>query len=227
MRRENIHEDTPGDMEEIMKKDKKEKIHVIDVVGVILCLILIPILAINLTLIAKSMLNKDEVPRLGGYFPLIVLTDSMYPEIESGDLIICRQVEPEELEAGDIISFFDPEGNGNTILTHRIESMEGSGEELLFTTRGDANNTADAASVPAEKVVGVYLTRIPDLGHVAMFMQTSTGLIVCVVLPLVLMIAWDMIRRRMYEKKNQSEADELRAELEALKAARAKQEEEK
>ena len=209
------------------KQKQKKKVYVIDVVGIILSLILIPILAVNLTLIAKSMLHKDEVPRVGGYFPLIVLTDSMYPEIQSGDLIICRQEDPEELEAGDIISFFDPDGKGTTILTHRIESIEGSGEEFLFTTRGDANNTADAAAVPADKVVGVYITRIPSLGNVAMFMQTSTGLIVCVVLPLVLMIAWDMIRRRMYERKNRSEADELRAELETLKKARSKQEEEK
>ena len=78
--------------------EKKKKLSPLDILGVVLCVILIPVLVINLTLIAKSFLNQDEVPRVGGYFPLIVLTDSMYPEIQSGDLIICHQEEAEELE---------------------------------------------------------------------------------------------------------------------------------
>ena len=59
-----------------------------------MCIILIPILLINITLIAKSFINKDEVPSIGGVLP-IVLTDSMHPKIESGDLIICHTAEAE------------------------------------------------------------------------------------------------------------------------------------
>ena len=209
-----------------MEKEKTtKKFSPLDIIGVVLCVILIPVLVINLTLIAKSFLNKDEVPRVGGYFPLIVLTDSMYPQIHSGDLIICHQEDAEELEVGDIIAFFDPAGNGTTIVTHRIEEVSKGAEGLEFTTKGDANNVADEKKVPAKDVVGTYRMRIPSLGNVAMFMQTTTGLVICVVLPLVAMIAYDTIRRRQFEKKNKSEADELRAELEALKAARNKDQE--
>ena len=49
--------------------------------------------------------------------------------------------------------------------------------------------------------------------------------VVCVVLPLAALILYDAIRRRQYEKKNRSETEELRAELEALKAARQKEKE--
>ena len=41
------------------------------VVGAALCVILIPILLINLTLIAKSYINKDQVPSIGGRLPQI------------------------------------------------------------------------------------------------------------------------------------------------------------
>jgi len=57
---------------------------------------------------------------VAGTLPLIVLTDSMYPVIESGDLIICHTAEPEEIQVGDVIAFFDPAGNGTTIVTHRV-----------------------------------------------------------------------------------------------------------
>ena len=48
---------------------------VLTAIGISLCVILIPILIVNCTLIVKSFLNKDEVPDFGGYLPLIVLTD--------------------------------------------------------------------------------------------------------------------------------------------------------
>ncbi|MBP3664687.1 MAG: hypothetical protein J6J03_05945, partial [Tyzzerella sp.] len=68
---------------------------------------------------------------------------------------------------------------------------------------------------------------IPNAGHVALFMQTTPGLIVCVVVPIILFVAYDMIRRRMYEKGKQDDTSALLAELEALKAEKAKAEQEK
>ncbi len=54
-----------------------------------------------------------------------------------------------------------------------------------------------------------------------MFMQTTTGLIVCVILPIILLVGYDIIRRGVYERKNKSDTDALLAELEALKAEKA------
>lgn len=158
-----------------MAKEKTSAAHkALTIVGIILCVILIPILLINLTLIAKSYLNKDEVPNISGTTPLIVLTDSMYPVIESGDLIICKGAEAEEIQVGDIIAFFDPAGNGTTIVTHRvIEVVEEQGQ-LAWRTKGDNNNTEDRLPVTADKLVAVYEgTRIPGFGNVALFMQST------------------------------------------------------
>lgn len=191
------------------------------VIGTVLCIILVPVLIINCTLIVKSYINKDEVPSISGYLPLIVLTDSMYPTIESGDLIICHTEDAENIKVGDIIAFFDPAGNGTSIVTHKVIELTEIDGELAFRTQGDANNIADTEPVPAENLVGVYLSRIPNAGNVAMFMQTTAGLIVCVVLPLVLLIAYDFIRRRSYEKSQKQDTAALLAELEKLKAEKA------
>ena len=208
-----------------MTKEKTSTIHkILTIIGTILCIILIPILIINITLIAKSFINKDEVPSIGGTLPLIVLTDSMYPEIESGDLIICHTAEAKDIKVNDIISFFDPAGNGTSIVTHRvIEIIEENGE-IFFRTRGDNNNTEDKEPVPAENLVGVYKTRIAGAGHVAMFMQSTPGLIICVVLPIMFLIGYDFIRRRIYEKSKKEDTDALLAELEALRAEKAENE---
>lgn len=209
-----------------MEKEKGSATHkLLTIIGTILCIILIPILLINLTLIAKSYLNKDEVPNVAGTLPLIVLTDSMYPVIESGDLIICHTEEPENVRTGDVIAFFDPAGNGTTIVTHRVLEVTELGGQLAWRTKGDNNNTEDRLLVTAEKLVAVYEgTRIPGAGNVALFMQTTTGLIVCVVLPIILLVGYDIIRRRIYEKNKQDDTDALLAELEALRAEKAQKE---
>jgi signal peptidase I len=209
-----------------MTKDKASASHkIFTIIGVVLCVILTPILIINITLIIKSNTKKDEVPSVGGYFPMIVLTDSMFPDIKSGDLIICHTIDAGDVKEKDVISFFDPAGNGSSVVTHRVVEIVNKDGKLFFRTKGDNNNTDDKDLVPAENLVGIYKTRIAGAGNIAMFMQTTTGLIVCVVLPIILLVGYDIIRRRIYEKKNRTDTDALLAELEALKAEKAKEKE--
>ena len=208
-----------------MKKEKiNDKNKLLTVIGTILCLILTPILIINLTLIGKSYINENEVPSLGGYFPMIVLTDSMYPEIESGDLIICHTVDPDSVNAGDVITFFDPSGNGISVVTHRVLEITDNNGTRSFITKGDNNNVEDAAPVMADDLIGTYQLRIPGAGNVAMFMQTTPGLILCVGCPIILILVLDFLRRRKYENEKQKDTDALLAELEALRALKAEKE---
>lgn len=209
-------------MSQTKSGDPKQK--VLTIIGTILCLILIPILIINLTLIVKSYVNEDEVPSLGGVFPLIVLTDSMYPQIKSGDLIICNTAEAPEIAVGDVISFFDPMGSGTSVVTHRVLEVVTEDGEISFRTKGDNNNAEDQVLVPQKNLIGIYRSRVPAMGNVAMFMQTTPGLIVCVVCPVLLMVGYDMLRRKKYDKAKQQDTDALLAELEALRALKAEKE---
>ena len=211
-------------MSQCVPKSGDPRQKVLTIIGTILCIILLPILIINLTLIAKSYINEDEIPSLGGVFPMIVLTDSMYPEIAAGDLIICNTLESEEVQVNDVISFFDPMGSGTSVVTHRVLEIVEENGQLSYRTKGDNNNAEDQVLIPQDKLVGIYRSRIPGLGHVAMFMQTTPGLILCVVCPVLLMVGFDMLRRKKYEKAKQQDTDALLAELEALRAMKAEKE---
>lgn len=204
------------------RENRRQKI--LTIIGTILCVILLPILVINLTLIVKSYVNEDEVPSVGGMFPMIVLTDSMHPVIESGDLIICHTAEADEIQVNDVISFYDPMGSGTSVVTHRVLEIVEKDGEISFRTKGDNNNAEDTALVPAKNLIGIYQSRIPTVGHVAMFMQTTPGLIVCCVCPILLLVGVDMLRRRKLEKAQKQDTDALLKELEALRAMKAEQE---
>ena len=202
-------------------EDKSQRIK--SVIGIILCVILIPILVMNCVLIARFYLNPGTIPGIGGKFPLIVMSDSMYPVFQTGDLLICHSVDTADLEKGDIIIYYvrdeDIESEtGFIVVAHRITKIKEKDGKRIFTTMGDANASEDPSKVPEEDVIGIYQTHIKGLRRVAMFMQTTPGLIVCVVLPAALLIGIDLLRRRRYEKHAEADTAELMAELEELRA---------
>lgn len=212
----------PNQETEIEEKEKKGlslRPSVAGVVGLVLCIILIPILLINCTLIIKSYLHEDRVPTAAGMFPMIVLTDSMVPAINSGDLIVCRTAAPESVKVGDVICYYSrPTVNLETV-THRVTEITTTDEgNLAWVTKGDANNAADAKKVEAGQLVGVYMFRVPGAGRIAMFMQTPQGILAFVVLPLILLVIYDIFRRRQYELQRQREAAEMQLKLDILRS---------
>ncbi len=205
-------------MEQNQNKGKSGVAHKLaTILGAVLCVLLLPILIINSILIVRSYTNPNKVPSIGHFLPLIVLTDSMYPQIQSGDLIICRTADPEDIAVGDVIAFFDPAGSGSSIVTHQVIEITEKDGSLAWKTKGIANNTEDRLPVPAKNLVGVYNSRVPGLGNAALFMQTTQGLILCVICPIVLLVGYDIIRRRVYEKAHKQDTDALLAELEELR----------
>jgi len=184
------------------------------VIGIIICLLVLPVLVMNVTIIVRSYLSPDVVPSFMGVKPFIVLTGSMEPEIMAGDLIVARTIEPSLLKVGDVISFKE----GSTVVTHRIAEITDVDGSPAFITMGDANNTEDASPVTFSQVEGVYAFRIAGLGSLAMFMQTPVGLLLFIAVPLAAFIVYDMIRRRQTEKKSGDDDEAVREELEQLRA---------
>ena len=195
----------------------ERKNRVLTILGICICAVLIPILICNIILIIKGYINPDEVPSINGYKPMMVLTDSMSPTIKSGDLIIIKEVDPDNLNVGDIITFFDPAGNGQTTVTHTITSVIRTNDVLMFETKGDNNNAPDRLLVEPDAVIGVYVFRIPIVANIAIYMQTVPGLIICFFVPLSALLLYDYVRRRNYEKKNDFKKQVLLSELDFLK----------
>ncbi len=193
---------------------KKSRNKVVTIISVIICVILIPILIANLTILVKSFTRPDEVPSFLGYKPLIVLSGSMEPEFYSGDLVLVREVEANTVKQGDIIAYRE----GESVITHRVIEITTKDGRLYYTTKGDNNNVEDKIPVTEDKLEGKYLFKISGLGNTAMFMQTPLGMLVFIVLPLSSFILYDIFRRRYYERREKARTKELEEEL-----ARARQ----
>jgi len=169
----------------------------LSVLGIVACVLLVPVLIMNLTIVIKSYVNPDQVPDFFGIKPFMVATGSMEPAIYGGDLVVAKTVDPADLKVRDIISFKE----GESVITHRIIEMTEKNGEPVFITQGDANNTEDGNPVTYAQVEGIVLFKIRGLGNLSMFMQTQVGMIVFIGIPLCGFVVYDAIRRRRAEQE--------------------------
>ena len=197
----------------------------VNVLGGVLCLIFIPIIVCNVILIVRSYQDAEKLPTVFGISPVIVLSGSMYPTFDAGDMIVLQTVDPEEIKTGDVICYF-ADNDKNTAVTHRVvEVQTGESGRPVFVTRGDANNTEDLLAVTPEMVQGRYIgISIPGLGNVAVFLQSPLGMVLCIVCPLALIFLWDGVRRGAASRKRAKNARGMEEELERLRAQVAQNE---
>lgn len=222
-----------------MKRAKRIGDIVSIVIMAVLSVILIPILAINLTLIVKGSRDSSVPPDVFGIAPLAVTTGSMSGDrddsFDEGALIFVRILDEEEkngLQAGDIVTF----RSDGAYVTHRIVSVNRDEAERIVSvvTQGDANNATDGA-VPISAVVGQCVGSVEGLGSFSIFLQTPVGILVFVGIPVLLFIVYDVVRISLHNRKVKAEnaAEEGEAasrerenELEAARNSLREQEEE-
>lgn len=108
-----------------------------------------------------------------------------------GDLIIVQGVNPEEIYAapepdGDIIVF--RQLGSNDLIVHRAIQKIVQNGNISFVTKGDGNYGPDPQPIPASRVIGKVILRIPWVGHVALFMHNSSGMFIIIILIVILLV---------------------------------------
>jgi signal peptidase I len=100
--------------------------------------------ALGFVLCAAALLLALAVllPALLGFQRYVITSGSMTGAYDRGSLVFDRVVPSASLRAGDVITFRPPGQAG--LVTHRIASVRMAGGQRVFTTKGDANRTADA-----------------------------------------------------------------------------------
>ena len=134
-----------------------------------------------------------------------VISPSMTPAYNVGDLVYVKNVDPETIEIGDAITFVLDENL--TVATHRVVGIDL--ENSHFFTKGDANETPDSNPVHFKNLVGKVVFKLPLLGYVADWVQNPPGTYIAVTIGAVLLILVflpDMIGKRA-RKKSESVAD--------------------
>jgi signal peptidase I len=99
------------------------------------------------------------LPVLMGWQSTVVMSGSMSPKIQVGDVVVVRPVQTSQLRPGQVLLVDDPDHAGEMRL-HRL--VQRRGDELVL--RGDANGHEDSSPVSLTAVHGVGTIRVPSVG---------------------------------------------------------------
>jgi signal peptidase len=110
--------------------------------------------------VAGVLLVCGTVQARFGWSSSVVISGSMSPAVEAGDVVVTSPVAGAAMVPGRVIRFHDPRRPGRYVL-HRIAGSTGDGR---LVTKGDANRIADVTPVPKGTVTGVWRLRVPYLG---------------------------------------------------------------
>jgi signal peptidase len=131
------------------------------------------------------------LPRLMGWQAQVVLSGSMEPAMPTGSVAFVQPIEPEQLDVGDIISFYHPEETSR-VVTHRLTEIVRQDGNLVFQTRGDANDAADPWLVPAADVIGTARFSVPYTGYVTQRLRSPLGFALLVGIPAAVIVLGEL-----------------------------------
>lgn len=113
--------------------------------------------------------------RLIGLQVYSVISGSMEPSYPVGSLIYVQEVEPEEVQVGDVITFVL---SNETPATHRVIRIDDENQQ--FFTKGDANDSEDMAPVHFKNLLGKPICTVPYLGYIAYYIKHPPGLYIAI-----------------------------------------------
>lgn len=158
--------------EEAILKRKQKVETAKKAISIIAYILIISLLIYNISLIAQAIKNPNKTPSFLGVKTYTIVSGSMEPTIQIGDIVIVKEVAEDELKEGDVISF----RQGQSVITHRIVEIKEN--EKTYITKGDSNNVEDSIQVDFNSVEGKQIWRIPFLGRISQLLQGKITIIV-------------------------------------------------
>lgn len=126
-------------------------------------LITIPLMTILVTLVCL-------VSGLFNYYAIAIGSESMIPNIKKGDAVIIHKLNSfTDLEVGDVIAY----QHDHKIIVHRLVAIHKEGTQLVFNTKGDANESDDSWDIYESDIKGEVILKIDYIGYPSIWLSEA------------------------------------------------------
>lgn len=146
--------------------------------------LLIPIIIIIILIIIITIYTVSDVRFL------TVIGTSMNPDITQNDIVVVVPTDTMSLEIGDVITYKLYMEGKDYMFTHRIVNIENG----IIMTKGDNMPESDGYDVMSKDVVGRVVGIIPYIGGLIRFVHTTTGYLIFIFIPSILLIIREIKR---------------------------------
>lgn len=144
------------------------------------------VMLIILIIFAVVQKTSDNRKSIGGIKIFTVITGSMIPVYDIGDILIVKEVIPEEIKVEDDIVYQGEKGSfkGKTI-THRVISIKKKEDgNYGIITKGVANFSQDP-EINQTQVLGKVIFKVPIMSFI---LKIITNIYVWMFIPVIILI---------------------------------------
>lgn len=181
-----------------------------NIVYVILFLIVASVLFV---VILQRASNNDIA--LGGIRIFNIVSESMVPKYNIGDVLVVKSIEPQNIKVGDDIAYIGQESTFNQkIVTHQVIKIDYENGEYIFHTKGIANILEDPL-VHQNQVFGKVVYKIWILSLISKILSNVYEVFFGIFVPIVILIFWTILKL-----KGLVEVEEYEEEIEPKKTTK-------
>lgn len=191
-------------MKEKLQKLKQNK--VLKIIGKILYALLFIIVLLMLIVVILQRVTDNSIT-IGGYRMFTVATGSMTPRYEVGDILISKEIAPDQINEGDDIVYKGKEGSfKDKVVTHRVISIDATDEGYKIITQGIANPEPDP-EITEEQVYGKIIYKVQILSFISKLISNIYIFYFVIFVPIALII-FRQIRQLASEDDEDEENEE-------------------
>lgn len=153
-------------------------------------LTLVIVLIVSIIFVQRVSNNKVT---LGGYSIFTIITESMVPKYQVGDMLLAKDISTDDIKVGDDLVYIGKSGTfEGKIVTHQVVSIEKENGKKIFHTKGIANTIEDP-EVSEEQIYGVVSCKLVILSLLSKVVNNIYGFYFIVFIPFAVMIFLEII----------------------------------
>ena len=144
-----------------------------------------------------------------------IISESMIPKYNIGDVLVVKSIEPQNIKVGDDIAYIGQESTFNQkIVTHQVIKIDYENGEYIFHTKGIANILEDPL-VHQNQVFGKVVYKIWILSLISKILSNVYVVFFGIFVPIVILIFWTILKL-----KGLVEVEEYEEEIEPKKTTK-------
>ena len=189
-----------------MKNLKDNK--VLSIIGTILYDILVVLIVCILAVVLLQRVSNNNFA-IGGIRIFNIVSESMVPKYNIGDILVAKSIDPSQIKVGDDISYLgEVDTFKDKIVTHQVIAIDQKDGKYVFTTKGIANDEADPL-ITQDQVYGKIVYHTIFLSLISKVILNIYGFYFLIFVPLTILILVKIreillsIKESKEEKKNE------------------------
>lgn len=142
------------------------------------------------------------------YRMFTVVSGSMKPNYNVGDVLISKNVDPSKIKVGDDLSYLGRNGDfKDKVVTHRVVDIyQDKDGKYLFKTKGTANILEDPI-VYEEQLYGVVVYKSVILSAMYKIVGTTTGMFIFIIIPIFYIVGSEILSAMLAHEEKRRNKD--------------------